>query len=245
MIRCMAFRDAKTLSKAILMVSVYYSLIYFPIVIIFCCARTLLPGWETESDRIMPEMARVVTASAGVPWLAGLLVAAPFAAVMSTMDSFLLMISSAVVRDIYQRWINPHPSERRIKALTYTTTFVAGVAAMIAAINPPQFLQDIIVFTGAGLATSFLVPVALALYWQRFNHQGAIAGMLSGFCVNIGLYAIGTAMTGKMSAYQPFNLHPFLIGLVISLIFSVAVCLMTRPPSQDLVRKFFYRPASR
>lgn len=241
MIRCMAFKDSKTLSRAIITVSVYYSLIYFPIVVIFCCARTLLPGWETESDRIMPEMARVVTASLGVPWLAGLLVAAPFAAVMSTMDSFLLMISSAVVRDIYQSWIHPHPSEGRIKFLTYSTTFAVGIAAMIAAINPPVLLQDIIVFTGAGLATSFLAPVGLALYWQRFNHQGAIAGMLSGFLANIVLYAIGTAMTGKVSPYQPWNLHPFLIGLAISLLVSVVVCLITAKPDQEIVHRFFYR----
>lgn len=241
MIRCMAFRDSKTLAKAIMTVSIYYSLIYFPIVIIFCCARTLLPGWESASDRIMPEMASNVTAIFGVPWLAGLLVAAPFAAVMSTMDSFLLMISSSVVRDVYQRWIEPEPTEKRIKTLTYSTTFVVGIAAMIAAINPPQFLQDIIVFTGAGLATSFLVPVALALYWPRFNYQGAIAGMLTGFFANIVLYAIGTILTGRMSAYQPLGFHPLVVGLAASLLVSVVVCLCNKPPESGLVKKFFYR----
>jgi len=172
MVRCIAFRDSKTLSKAIFTVSVYYSLIYFPIVIIFCCARTLLPGMEAESDRIMPEMASTVTSLFGVPWLAGLLVAAPFAAVMSTMDSSLLLVSSSVIRDIYVRWIQPDPTEKTTKILTYGTTFVVGILAMIAAINPPQFLQDIIVFTGSGLATAFLVPVTLALYWPRLNSAG-------------------------------------------------------------------------
>ncbi|MEM8734343.1 MAG: hypothetical protein AAGG44_08985, partial [Planctomycetota bacterium] len=140
MIRCMAFRDSKTLSRAIFTVSIYFSLIYFSIVIIFCCARVLLPGWETASDRIMPEMATSVTALFHVPWLAGLLVAAPFAAVMSTMDSFLLLISSSVVRDIYVRHIDPNPSKRRVKALTYSTTFIVGTLAMLAAINPPTVI---------------------------------------------------------------------------------------------------------
>lgn len=241
MIRCMAFRDSRTLSRAIFTVSIYYSLIYFPIVIIFCCAKTLLPGWEANSDRIMPEMATTVTGIFGMPWLAGLLVAAPFAAVMSTMDSFLLMISSSVVRDIYGQWINPNPSARSIKVLTYSTTFVVGFAAMVAAINPPRFLQDIIIFTGAGLATSFLVPVALALYWPRFNHQGAIAGMLVGFASNIALYAIGTWLKGEVSAYEPFGMHPFLVGLVSSLVAAVLVCRLTPPPREELVLKFFYR----
>ena len=47
----------------------------------------------------MPEMATFLTSTAGVPWLAGLLVAAPFAAVMSSLDSFLLLVSGSVVRD--------------------------------------------------------------------------------------------------------------------------------------------------
>lgn len=241
MVRCMAFKDSKTLGRAIFTVSIYYSLIYFPIVIIFCCARSILPGWEHASDRIMPEMTATVTSIFGVPWLAGLLVAAPFAAVMSTMDSFLLMISSSVVRDIYQRWINPTPSERRIKLLTYSTTFIVGMVAMVAAIQPPQFLQDIIVFTGSGLATSFLAPVALALYWPRFNYQGAIAGMLTGFFSNIALYGIGTWQTGSMSAYQPMGFHPFLVGSVLSLIVAWSVCNLTKEPDKEVVLKFFFR----
>ena len=241
MVRCIAFRDSKTLSKAIFTVSVYYSLIYFPIVIIFCCARTLLPGMEAESDRIMPEMASTVTSLFGVPWLAGLLVAAPFAAVMSTMDSSLLLVSSSVIRDIYVRWIQPDPTEKTTKILTYGTTFVVGILAMIAAINPPQFLQDIIVFTGSGLATAFLMPVTLALYWPRFNSAGALAGMMTGFLSNIVLYGVGYWQSGKMQAWEPFGLTPFLFGLGLSAIVAIAVCLLSGPPSEELVLKFFYR----
>ena len=115
-----------------------------------------MPGMEMESDRIMPAMAVFLTEGVGMGWLAGLLVAAPFAAVMSTVDSFLLMISSAVVRDIYQRNVNPDASEAKIKKMTYAVTIIVGTAAMLGAVNPPQFLQDIIVYTGSGLAACFL-----------------------------------------------------------------------------------------
>ena len=107
MVRLMAFRGTRTLKRALGMVCIYYSLIYFPLVIIFTCSRVLLPEWDIDPDRIMPVTARALTTAAGHPWLAGLLVAAPFAAVMSTVDSFLLMISSALVRDVYQRNLNP------------------------------------------------------------------------------------------------------------------------------------------
>jgi Na+/proline symporter len=240
MVRLMAFKSSSTLRQAMFTVSIYYTLIYFPLVIIFCCARVLLPGWETASDRIMPEMATYVTDAAKMQWLAGLIIAAPFAAVMSTMDSFLLMISSAVVRDVYQRNINPRASERTIKTLTYCVTVAVGVGAMLAAISPPAFLQDIIVFTGSGLSSSFLAPVFLMLYWPRFNKQGALTGMLAGFATHIGLYAAGYLMYGRMTAYEPLNFHPFLVGAGVSFLVAILVTFVTPPPPQHLVRKFFY-----
>jgi sodium/pantothenate symporter len=243
MVRLMAFNHSLTLKRAIFTVSIYYTLIYFPLVIIFCCARVLLPGWETEADRIMPEMARFVTAIYHVPWLAGLLVAAPFAAVMSTMDSFLLMISSSLVKDIYLQKINPQAPEVRVKRLTYLTTFIVGGVAMLAAVNPPRFLQDIVVFTGSGLSASFLMPVALMLYWPRFNWQGATAGMLAGFITCVGLYVVGTLLHPQhvFTAYEPFNFHPFLVGSLVSLVTCVATALVTQAPSPELVKRFFYR----
>lgn len=245
MVRLMAFNNTRTLRRAIFTVSIYYTLIYFPLVLIFCCARYVLPGWETQSDRIMPEMAHMTTASIGLPWLAGLLVAAPFAAVMSTMDSFLLMISSAVVRDIYQRNLNPEASERTIKRLTYAVTVAVGLGAMLVAVYPPAYLQDIIVFTGSGLSTSFLAPVILALYWPRFNKQGAIAGMLGGFLAHILLYAIGSWQQGSMAAYEPWGFHPFVVGCIVSTIVALAVTWLTPLPPEDLVRKFFHAETTR
>lgn len=243
MVRLMAFRDSRTLRRAIFTVSIYYSLIYFPMVIIFCCARVLLPGWETEPDRIMPEMARLVSWSINQPWLAGILVAAPFAAVMSTMDSFLLMISSAIVRDIYQRWVNPDAKERTIKRMTYLSTCVIGTVAVFAALNPPQLLQDIIVFTGSGLSVTFLVPVALSIYWPRFNLKGAASSMLAGFTTHTSLYAVGFWRFHKMTAIEPLGFHPFIAGLLIALLVAVSVTLLTKRPPQHLVEKYFMAEA--
>ena len=175
MVRLMAFKDCTTLKRAIFTVCIYYSLIYFPIVIIFCCAKVLMPGWETDSDRIMPEMASLLTQLIEMPWLAGVLVAAPFAAVMSTMDSFLLMISSSFVRDIYQRR-HPEVSESKIKRITYVTTIVVGVGAMVAAINPPRFLQDLIVFYGGRPVHNFPGPRFPLPVLEADQHRGCHGG---------------------------------------------------------------------
>jgi len=241
MVRLMAFKDAQTLRRGISTVVIYYSLIYFPLVIIFCCARVLMPGMEIESDRIMPAIAEHLATAAGWPWLAGLLVAAPFAAVMSTVDSFLLMISSAIVRDIYQRHINPQATERTIRRLTYFVTLLVGVAAVLGALYPPAYLQDIIVYTGSGLASGFLVPMGLALYWSRMNAAGAIAGMLAGFLSHFSLYSAGFIVHGGFQAIRIANLDPLIPGVAVSLMASVGVALATAPPSEGLVRKFFGR----
>jgi len=240
MVRLMAFKNSRTLARGILTVSFYYSLIYFSMIIIFCCARVLMPGMEIESDRIMPAMAEQLTVAAGWPWLAGLLVAAPFAAVMSTVDSFLLMFSSAIVRDIYQRHINPGASEKRIRQLTYAVTVLAGVGAVLGALNPPRYLQHIIVYTGSGLAACFLVPVALGLYWQRSNAAGAIAGMLAGFGSHLALYGAGFLIHGSFQAVRIADCDPLIPGLVVSLLATVGVTLLTAPPDKRLVQKYFY-----
>ncbi|MCH2210667.1 MAG: hypothetical protein MK110_05160 [Fuerstiella sp.] len=242
MVRLMAFKDTVTLRRSIFTVAVYYSAIYFPLVIIFCCARVLMPGMESEPDRIMPQMAIELTTNIGMGWLAGLLIAAPFAAVMSTVDSFLLMISSALVRDIYQRNINPGVQEKKIKTFSYVITLVAGLGALFGAMNPPEFLQDIIVYTGSGLAACFLAAVVYALYWPRANAQGCIAAMLSGFGSHLSMYLIGFLQGNGFSAYRLFDMDPIIIGLTTSFLVGYGVTLLTPPPPRDLVEKYFYQP---
>ena len=242
MVRLMAFKDAMTLRRAIFTVALYYTCIYVPLVLIFCCARVLVPGMEAEPDRIMPEIAVYLTSGIGAAWLGGLLIAAPFAAVMSTVDSFLLMISSAMVRDIYQRNVNPDASEGTIKKLSYLCTLVVGSAAMIVAINPPDFLQDIIVYVGSGLAACFLAPVVFLLYWPRSNVHGSVIGMLAGFSAHFSMYATGSFVNDSFfRPYRLFDFDPIIIGLFVSFTVTYLATLATPAPPQELVRKYFYR----
>ncbi len=241
MVRLMAFNNSRTLRRSIFTVAIYYSCIYMPLVVIFCCARILLPGMEGNPDAIMPTMAVELTQNIGAGWLAGLLVAAPFAAVMSTVDSFLLMISSGFVRDIYQRNINPEASEKTVKFLSYLATLVVGTVAMCFAINPPMFLQDIIVYVGSGLAASFLAPVVYALYWPRVNSQGAIGGMLCGFSAHLSMYATGWVVNGSFTPYRLFDFDPIIIGLFASFVGGYLITKATPPPPQHLIQKYFVK----
>lgn len=241
-VRLMAFKDAQTLRRAIITVTLYYGMIYFPLVVIFCLARILVPGMDDQADQIMPTMAVKLTSNAGVPWLAGILLAAPFAAVMSTVDSYLLVISSSAVRDIYQRNLNPDASERAIKRLSYLTTLAVGASAVFFAINPPRYLQDIIVYVGSGLACCFLFPMVAALYWPRANLAGCLSGMLAGFLVHLAPYAASKAMGGSFANPVTIaGLEPLMLGLAASLLAVLMVTPLTPAPPEHLVLRYFYR----
>jgi SSS family solute:Na+ symporter/sodium/pantothenate symporter len=239
MVRQMADRDTVVLRRSILFVGIFFTLIYLPLVLVFTSARILLPGMEITPDRIMPEMASLVTSNAGVPWLAGILVAAPFAAVMSSVDSFLLLVSSGVVRDVYQQNAKHDVSEKTIARLSYWTTLCVGFLAVLFVLNPPEFLQTLIVFASGGLGACFLVPVVLALYWRRMTANAAVAGMIIGGAIMLLFYLIGWKVNGEFSAFSPFNIHPFIWASSANLLVLVVITLLGRKPDQELVERYF------
>lgn len=215
MVRLMSFKDSASLRRALLLVCGYYVITYLSLIVIFVCARAIFPteylreiGTEGEPDSIMPAMARHVTSGLMLanwrigPLCAGLLLAAPYAAIMSTVAAFLLLISSSLVRDIYQRTINPNVSQRTIRRCSYSVTALVGLVVMIGALNPPQFLQYVIVFTGSGQGCSFLIPMALALYWRRATRAGVFAAMLGGGLTVFGLYVLGWIDSARQTAHR-------------------------------------------
>ena len=241
MLRLMAFKDSRTLKRAILTVTGFYSMIYLPLVFIFVAARVLIPELNAEnSDKAMVLVTTRVVGDMGLAYqiLGAVLVAAPFAAVMSTVDSFLLMISSGLVRDIYQRTINPQVSDQTVKRASYATTVIAGIVVTLLATRPPDFLQRIIVFTGSGFAATFLCPVVLGLYWKGMTRQGALSAMVGGFVVMVGFF-LPTLFGG--SRIDLLGLHPNLWGLVVSFGLGLLVSKGTGPAPPHLVARYFYK----
>jgi sodium/pantothenate symporter len=241
MVRLIAFRDSRTLKRSILTVTIYYALIYLPLVFVFVAARNLLPPLNAEtSDKAMVLISTRVVADLGVGFqiLGAIFVAAPFAAVMSTVDSFLLMISSGLVRDIYQRSINPQVSPRTVKRLSYATTTIAGILVMALAASPPDFLQRIIVFTSSGFASTYLFPMLLGLYWKGMTRQGALASMVGGFSIIVLLFSPNLA--GGSRIYL-FGMDPVIFGLSGSLLLAILVSKITGPAPTHLVRRYFQK----
>ena len=240
MVRLIAFKDSRTLKRAIITVSIYYGMIYLPLIAIVMAARNVLPILTPEdSDRAIVLVATRLVSDMSIPYqvLGAIFIAAPFAAVMSTVDSMLLLISSSAVRDVYQRTINPDVSQRHVKLISYTTTAVAGVLITIAALDPPNFLQKLIVFGAGGLASSFLFPTLLGIYWKGMTRQGALAAMLGGF-FTVTLLFLPTLLGG--ARIDLLGLHPSLLGLLASATLGITVSKLTGPPDQTLVERYFY-----
>jgi len=162
-------------------------------------------------------------------------------------DSFLLQISSSVVRDIYQRTLNPHVSSRTVRWLSPTVTLIVGAIVTAIAFNPPALLQFVIIFASSGLAAGFLMPMAMALFWRRSTAAGAMASMAAGVIAVVTLSippATWEAVRlGGVAQWlglpHPLGVHEVVWGLAISALAGWAVSLATRPPETPSVRRLF------
>ena len=132
-----------------------------------------------------------------------------------------------------------------MKKVTYYTTVAVGVLAMLAVLNPPQFLQDLIVFGSGGLGASFLMPVILTLYWPRLTPGATVAGMLTGGGMMAIFYVIGYFVNGKFSGYELFSLHPFIWSVAASALVMFVVGKHSRPTDPKLVEKYFGKLGTR
>jgi SSS family solute:Na+ symporter/sodium/pantothenate symporter len=250
LVRLMAFRDSRTLRYSILYLTIYNAIVYVPLIFIFVAARSILPNLAS-SDDVMPSL--VITLAN--PYVAGLILAAPYGAVLSTVSGWLLIISSGLVHDIYQRFLRPTATDREIAWASYATTVAVGLGVALVAIRPPTYLQMIVVFSSTGMAAAFLVPALLACFWRRATAQGATAAMLAGVAITVGLYAIGmtwpnglarylpdTSMIGAKSGLRPYYLlgfDPCVWALLGSFAAGLAGTWLSRPPDPARVALLF------
>jgi sodium/pantothenate symporter len=191
MVRVMATESTEVLRKSVFLLSCYNCLIYIPLIMIFVSARALIPHLD-KPDEIVPQLALMMTSK--IPMgglLTGLILAAPFGAVMATVSCYLLVIASGLVKDIYLRFLNPQASEAQVKRVTYAVMIVVGLLAIAANIQPVKYLQALVVLSGSSAAATFVVPALMLCFWRRASAPGAIAAMLAGAGGMFGLYACG------------------------------------------------------
>ena len=118
--------------------------------------------------------------------IVGVYIAAVLSAVMSTIDSLLVVASSAVTRDLYQKIIRPDISERYLikisKRVTFFLAFLALLVALaVSVLSPTRTVFWFVIFGWSGIAATFCPVIIMAVFWKGLTEKGAIASMLMGF----------------------------------------------------------------
>ncbi|KGP93032.1 sodium/panthothenate symporter [Pontibacillus chungwhensis BH030062] len=214
-VRAMSYNSSKAMHRALIIGTIVVGFIMLNMHLIGVFARPILPGIEV-GDKVMPLIAQEVLP----PWLAGIVLAAPMAAIMSTVDSLLLLVSSAIVKDVYLNYMKPDASNQRVKKLSITITSVLGILVFLMALNPPDLLIWLNLFAFGGLEAVFIWPIVMGLYWSKGNKYGALSSMV----VGIGSYiAIDQLTTTPL-----FGMHTVVLPVLSSLVVYVLVSLFTQ-----------------
>jgi SSS family solute:Na+ symporter/sodium/pantothenate symporter len=231
----------------VFLLAVYNFMIYLPLLVIAVAARAVMPDLKA-ADEAIPRMA--IWTTSGLPGgslLAGLILIAPFGAVMATVSAYLVLIASGLVRDVYQRFLRPAATVGELRLLTFFVMLFVGVVAVVANLRPVTYLQAIVVFCGSSGASTFVVPAVMSCFWRRATAAGAISAMLAGFLTCLVLLLIGCSLPDPMIGPATKNfrslyllgLEPVVWGLLASSVAGVGISLLTAPPDEKHVAKLF------
>ncbi len=180
--------------------------------------RALFPGL-LDQEMILPMMSMELFPAI----FTGVFLVIVLAASMSTVDSLLILASSAVVRDVIQKIFHPDISERRITFFGQLTTVVIGTGAVLFALGEVRLIFWFVLFAWSGLASAFTPVVLCSLFWRRTTRAGAIAGMVAGF-----LTAVIWVIAFKEHVFDLYEMIP---GFVAGFGVTIGVSLFTEPPS--------------
>ena len=179
--------------------------------------RALLPGLA-DPETVLPAMTTTLLPAVFV----GIFLAIVLAASMSTVDSLLILASSAIARDVVQKIFRPAMADGHITALGKATTVVIGAGALFFAFGEVRVIFWFVLFAWSGLACAFMPPVLCSLFWRRTTRAGAIAGMVAGF-----LTAIVWVIALKARTYGLYEMIP---GLAVGFATTIVVSLFGTPP---------------
>lgn len=159
------------------------------------------------------------------PVIAGILLAAILAAIMSTADSQLLVSSSALAEDLYKQLIRNNASQKEIVFIGRLAVIILSIVALILAMTPDSSVLGLVSYAWAGFGAAFGPALLFSLYWRRMNRNGALAGVLVG-----GI----TIVVWKQLSGGIFDLYEIIPGVVFASIAIVAVSLLTKEPSEKV-----------
>ncbi|MFK7772469.1 MAG: sodium/proline symporter [Saprospiraceae bacterium] len=159
--------------------------------------------------------------------LVGLYVAVVLSAIMSTIDSLLVVASSAITRDVYQQILHPDADDKTLTSLSRKVTVVMaflalGLSLLVSVLSPDRTIFWFVMFGWSGIAATFCPVMILSMFWKGYTEKGAIASMLTGF-LSVPLFKFGATqlpdvgiLFEKMDVLLPSFLMAMLVGFIVS-----------------------------
>lgn len=205
-VRAMAYKDSRSLHQGILVGTVVMTVLVLGMHLAGVLARAVIPELDVP-DKVIPTLMMTVLP----PFVAGIFLAAPMAAIMSSIDSMLIQSSSTLIKDLYLS-IKPDAIHNEHKIKRYSTTLTLGftiILAIVAMLNPPDMLIWLNLLSFGGLEATFLWVLVFGLYDKKANATGAICSMVAGLTSYVIIAYFKIAL---------WDLHAVVPALVIGLI---------------------------
>ncbi len=179
--------------------------------------RVIFPGLD-DPETIYPVMGMELFPAV----FTGIFLVIVLAAIMSTVDSLLILASSAVVRDVVQKIYDPGWTEKVYSRWGKVVTVVIGLSALALALPEVRVIFWFVLFAWSGLASAFTPVVLCSLFWKGTTKAGAIAGMTAGFATTVVW-----VLAFKSHFYDLYEMIP---GFLAGFLFTIGVSLFTRAP---------------
>ncbi|ACZ01032.1 sodium/panthothenate symporter [Streptobacillus moniliformis] len=224
-VRSMGYKDSKALHNGMIIGTFVVGFLLIGMHLVGFMGRAIEPNIDV-SDKLIP----ILALKNLHPIIAGIFIGGPLAAIMSTVDSLLILISSSIVKDLYINYVNKNTSDSKLKKVSLIITISIGLITYILSINPPSLIVWVNLFALAGQEVLFFVPVFMGLYWKRGNDKGAIASVIVGFVVFIML---------EKFKYSIFGLMSIVPALVFALISYIIVSFMSKENDKESIDLFF------
>lgn len=158
------------------------------------------------------------------PWIAGFLLAAILSAIMSTIDSQLLVSSSAVTEDFYKAYLRPEASQTELIWIGRFSVLVLAIVALALAHNPTNTIMELVGYAWAGFGSSFGPVIIFSLFWSRMTRNGALAGII-----------VGAVTVVVWDTFTLFSLYEMVPAFILSSVAIVVVSWFDKAP-ESVVR---------
>lgn len=224
--RFMAIEKADEIKKSRTVAMIWVIISLFCAVIVGMLGRVVMPGLEGAS---VEKVFMLMVQSMFNPWIAGIMLAAILAAIMSTADSQLLVTASAISQDIYRPFIKPHASQKELVWVGRITVIVVALIAFVIALNPDNKVLDLVAYAWAGFGSAFGPAIIMSLFWKRMTRNGAIAGILTGGIVAL----VWQQLSGGL-----FDLYEIVPGFILASIAIFVVSKMGDEPDEIINKEF-------